>query len=42
MLAALVGAGKGGFGFGEVLFQRHGKIKRMQLEPAIGQILKRE
>jgi hypothetical protein len=42
MLAALLAAGKGGLGFGEVFFQRHGKIKRMQLEPTIRLILKRE
>jgi hypothetical protein len=42
MLVGPCATGKSGFGFSDVLFKRHGDIKRMQPEPAIGQILKRE
>jgi hypothetical protein len=42
MLVGPCATGKSGFGFSDVLFKRHGEIKRMQPEPATRQILKRE
>jgi hypothetical protein len=42
MLVGPCATGKSGFGFSDVLFKRHGEIKRMQPKPAIRQILKRE